>query len=237
MASCLVQGNCCSAKGTDTASRVRDFTPDCRDAFVAFLATIDVNKRDSDGFAPLHHAARSARSTPEQPSPIGEELFRLILSRPGAQVDVKDATGSTALMLLVSSHLNKENFGMLQSLVEKHRADVNAQNNEGHTALMIACAGGMVRNVEYLLTHGARLDIKDKCAPVSPFGCVVLSSVVVLVLVVRSDRSALALSDDRHLSILPPLEPHIRGTEHDHDTVRRMVLVAFSKAGTPIACA
>jgi len=72
-------------------------------------------------------------------------------------VDAKDHYGMTALMW-ASKNGHKETVDILI----KNKADVNAKNNNGNTALMYACVGSKkVKIVEMLIAAGIDVNAKD----------------------------------------------------------------------------
>jgi ankyrin repeat protein len=104
-----------------------------------------VNGRDSDGSTPLMYAALYLSDT---------DGLRLLLDH-GADPNAANASGATALIWGTGS-LEK-----VKLLVE-HGADVNARSKLGKTALLVvASRDGAGPVVSYLLSHGARTDVKD----------------------------------------------------------------------------
>ncbi|HEB74626.1 MAG TPA: ankyrin repeat domain-containing protein [Candidatus Desulfofervidus auxilii] len=76
----------------------------------------------------------------------------------GANVNLRDRNGMTALMLAV----RKGQISVVKLLLEKE-ADVNTQDDfMGWTALILASALGYTNIVKLLLENGADVDIKDK---------------------------------------------------------------------------
>ncbi|MGO8945458.1 MAG: ankyrin repeat domain-containing protein [Syntrophobacteraceae bacterium] len=74
----------------------------------------------------------------------------------GADVNAKDSSGGTVLML-ASRNGYKE---VVQALLDKG-ADVNAENSDGGTALMDASTNGHKEIVELLLARGANVNTED----------------------------------------------------------------------------
>ena len=100
----------------------------------------------SVGFAlPIHDAARFGDV---------EEARRLLAA--GADVEAKDNSGWTALMLAAQNG----HVGVVQALLAA-RADVNAVCHSGWTALMLAALYGHVGAVQALLNAGADLTITN----------------------------------------------------------------------------
>jgi ankyrin repeat protein len=97
------------------------------------------------------------------------EVMRLLLER-GADPHVATETNETALLLLAGAgwplgqgHIrsDEEIFAALDLLVEELGMDVNAATTEGITPLIGAVFKGTNDVVQYLVDHGARLDVKD----------------------------------------------------------------------------
>jgi ankyrin repeat protein len=97
------------------------------------------------------------------------EVMRLLLEK-GADPKAVTETGETALLLLAGSgwplgqgflRSDEEIFAALDLLVEDLGLDVNAATKEGVTPLIGAVFKGTNNVVEYLVEHGARLDVKD----------------------------------------------------------------------------
>jgi len=105
----------------------------------------DINAKDSEGWTPLHNAARSGNV----------EIIKALLDR-GAAVNAKNTNGETALM--VAALLGQTNA--IEFLLEKG-ADVNAKDNNGETALMKAAAQGQTNAIEFLLEKRADVNAKD----------------------------------------------------------------------------
>ena len=75
----------------------------------------------------------------------------------GANVNWKDANGSTALIVAAQHH---DNVDMIKLLIEKG-ADVNADDKQGETALMMAAYNGYADIVRMLAEKGADLNMKN----------------------------------------------------------------------------
>lgn len=77
-------------------------------------------------------------------------ILSLLLNEGGADVNVTNDAGDTALMV-ASARANRTD---VIRLLLKENADVNLQNKDGKTALMLAVVGERVSNVEILLQVG-----------------------------------------------------------------------------------
>eukprot|EP00465_Bigelowiella_longifila_P000363 CAMPEP_0185280792 /NCGR_PEP_ID=MMETSP1359-20130426/66350_1 /TAXON_ID=552665 /ORGANISM="Bigelowiella longifila, Strain CCMP242" /LENGTH=68 /DNA_ID=CAMNT_0027876135 /DNA_START=1216 /DNA_END=1422 /DNA_ORIENTATION=- len=51
----------------------------------------------------------------------------------------------------------------LKCLVEEHKADVNAKNEEGWTPLIYGCRYGHLDIVKYLISMKANIEAKNRC--------------------------------------------------------------------------
>ena len=85
------------------------------------------------------------------------ELDRLVVIKylldQGANVEKKDRTGKTPLMAAAI----KNNLSAMKILIENGRANINAEDNFGRTALYLST--GNVPTVKYLLQNGAEIDL------------------------------------------------------------------------------
>jgi uncharacterized protein len=97
------------------------------------------------------------------------EILRLLLAR-GADPKVVTEKGETALLLLAGAgwplgqgylRSDEEIAASLDLLVEELGMDVNAATTEGITPVIGAIFKGDNSVVQYLVDHGARLDVKD----------------------------------------------------------------------------
>ena len=97
------------------------------------------------------------------------EVMRLLLAR-GADPKVVTEKGETALLLLAGAgwplgqgylRSEEEITAALDLLVEEFGMDVNAKTTEGITPVICAIFKGDNFVVQYLVDHGARLDVKD----------------------------------------------------------------------------
>ena len=80
-----------------------------------------------------------------------------VLLNAGADPNIADQKGYTCLIYATNNQCPKE---VLQALTD-HEADVNAVNNDGATALLLACNAGQRELVCLLLTAGADTSIVD----------------------------------------------------------------------------
>jgi len=137
-------------------------------------AGADVNTRDDEGRTALMIAADEGRT----------EVVELLIEA-GANVNAKDKNGDTALMYAANSPgymtqgsckgyligwidyhdqaiwISRYNIQTVRLLIAAG-ADVNAKDEDGNTALMIATSRGHVRTVELLIEAGADVNAKDK---------------------------------------------------------------------------
>ena len=72
---------------------------------------------------------------------------------------MRDLMGRSAIHYLA---MNGKDARILE-LLRKENCDVDAQDNEGMSALMYTCVGGHAYSLLTLLRHKARVDVEDKC--------------------------------------------------------------------------
>ncbi|XP_063924177.1 uncharacterized protein LOC135138192 isoform X2 [Zophobas morio] len=109
---------------------------------------IDINAQNSEGATPLHLACNRENN-----------LFVYELLKNGALINVLDNDNETVLHYAVRKLNEETSFGL--SLLLKFGVDINAQNNEGTTALQLACQGGLLSYVETLILHRANVNVRD----------------------------------------------------------------------------
>lgn len=110
-------------------------------------AGANLNEADNEGMTPLMEAIRA-------PSP--EALKLLVKSK--VDLEKKDSKGSTILAWAVDMKIDLKYVVMLVNA----GADVNTQNHEGETPLMIATQTRELETMNFLIRSGAKLDIQDK---------------------------------------------------------------------------
>ena len=107
------------------------------------------NVRDNDGWAPLHHAAKSNSNV---------EVLDYLVSQ-GADVNAKSNTGRTPLHAAAQSNINVE---VLKFFVSQG-ANVSARNNTGETPLHDAVAkNGNVEVSRFLISQGADVNARGE---------------------------------------------------------------------------
>ena len=116
---------------------------------VEFLAGLDVQAQDSDGLAPLHHAAQD-----------GDLAGAACLLQAGAAVDVRQATDA-ATPLHLAAYFGHD--GIVERLLAAG-ADVHARTYEldRRTPLHLAAEGGHAAAAAWLLAAGADPDAQDR---------------------------------------------------------------------------
>jgi ankyrin len=97
------------------------------------------------------------------------EVMKLLMEH-GADPNVKTDKGETALLLLAGAgwplgqgyiRSDEEIMASLDLLVNGLKMDVNAATTEGITPIICAAFKGTNNVVQFLVDHGARLDVKD----------------------------------------------------------------------------
>ena len=118
---------------------------------------VDINAIGSDGKTALMYAAREHRVS----------IVKVLLEA-GANPDLindreNDGVGEglSALMYVVDSRWQHDDYAVLLKLFKKARADLNLQQSEGYTALMLAAKNGYLLAVRELLYVGVDLNIRD----------------------------------------------------------------------------
>ena len=98
------------------------------------------------------------------------EVMRLLLEH-GADPKAATDRNETALLLLAGAgwplgqgyiRTDEEIMAALELLVDNLHQDVNAATTEGITPVLCAIFKGTNNVVQYLVEHGAKLDVKDK---------------------------------------------------------------------------
>jgi ankyrin repeat protein len=104
------------------------------------IATGDPDKRDEGGWTPLHHAIRSDDI---------EEVQRLLLRHANPGLATPD--GLTPLLRAMTTG----HYGIIQSLLDTGRAECNATDRKGCTALHHAAIAGDLIGITMLLEAGS----------------------------------------------------------------------------------
>lgn len=90
------------------------------------------------------------------------EVIPLLLSN-GADPNIKDNHGNTALYLLIDAYNFYQNSSCINTIniLLDNGANINLQNNYGNTPLIIACKIGEKDIVDLLIKRGADITIQD----------------------------------------------------------------------------
>jgi ankyrin repeat protein len=108
----------------------------------------DLNTQDSRGDTPLMKAIYNS----------DQKMVKLLFEN-GANPEVRNFSGDTALTYATS-------MGMGETEIAKYLilagVDVNAENNQGNTALIHSVSDEATENIKLLLAHGANLEHKNK---------------------------------------------------------------------------
>lgn len=87
----------------------------------------------------------------------------LLIFKPN--VNLTDQNGKNALMILLFSHIGKDDTNLLEIviiMITQGKVSINAEDNLGNTALTIAVSKGLITIVNVLLKHGANIDQQVK---------------------------------------------------------------------------
>ena len=98
-----------------------------------------VEAKDRNGWTPLHWAAHQGHV----------ETVRLLCDR-GADVEVRDYRGWRPLHQAVQSGC----ISIMKELIEERNTEINAKNNDKHTALRLARLYSKNEIAAYLVLHG-----------------------------------------------------------------------------------
>jgi hypothetical protein len=143
------------ARGADPNGREEDRTTPL---FIAVEnGNLDMVRLLVDAGAKVN-ARNKAKRTPIMgiDDDTSKELLDLLLAH-GAKVDVTDANGNTPLIAALEGKARPEIISALLTA----RSRIDAQNNDGRTALMIAASSNNVEAVKLLLGAGANVHLKD----------------------------------------------------------------------------
>ncbi len=117
--------------------------------FASFAGEADAAKPNPEATAKLLEAATA-----------GDEDRVLAAVAAGADANARDAEKNTPLILVAPHSLFGKERKIVEALV-KAKAQVNAVNNEGATALMVASSAGRDGMVRLLMENGATVDARD----------------------------------------------------------------------------
>lgn len=106
-----------------------------------------INAKNLKGRTALHHASKRGH----------DEVVKLLLDY-GAQVDLQDQNGNTALHITC---VPWRNTGEIPKILLQHDAMANIQNEHGHTALHYAAMKGDSNLVQLLLKKNASVNIQN----------------------------------------------------------------------------
>jgi len=111
----------------------------------------DLHAVNAEGKTAIHYAAMRG----------GAEAVRLLV-RLGAEVNRADTFGGYTPLHLAAAHCNRETVEETCAALLAAGADVDAHNKWGTTALWSAATAGRGELVDFLLRHGANLEIRDQ---------------------------------------------------------------------------
>ncbi|MFY0666255.1 MAG: ankyrin repeat domain-containing protein [Natronospirillum sp.] len=106
----------------------------------------DINARTMTDATPLHVAASvNISGNSQEQHDLNNQAYAHLLNKPGIEINPRDANGCTPLHRAV----NSGSFEKIQLLIERG-ADMDAQENRGHTPMDIAVLRGDERMVDLL---------------------------------------------------------------------------------------
>ena len=113
-------------------------------------ADSDIDRVSNDGKTALHQAALYGKL----------ETVRLLVNQ-GANVNLHDLFASYTPLHLAAAHANRQIVMEICAILLTAGADVNAQTKWGTTPLWSAAVAGRIELLEFLLSRGAELDVRD----------------------------------------------------------------------------
>jgi ankyrin repeat protein len=119
---------------------------DARAVSLLLLYKANVNASDSLGWSPLMHAVKNGKF----------QVAKMLIDA-GSSPDAQAKFGATPLMLAIES----PNPEIMTELILSHGVNINAQTQDGTTALMLAATNGKAKVVKMLLNAGADPTIKN----------------------------------------------------------------------------
>lgn len=156
------------------------------EALTALIAGMDVNLRDQRSHTTaLEHAVRNAN----------REMVQLLLSA-GANVNLKNTSGETALMMLDGDATSDLVWDIINV-----GAKVNLKDNFGNTALMRAAITNNLEAVKTLIDAGAEVDARDKRGRTALMGAASEGNVNVVRALILAGADINA-DDDEHQNVL-----------------------------------
>ncbi len=121
----------------------------------------NVNNVDDNGWLPLNLAVSTINNSPnEEEKAKCRAIVKFLLMSTR-----KDLNSEVLDLLLSGKHKfqrEKEWISKKSASIDPMRTNINGQNKDGRTALMIAVNNGEIETVKLLLQYGASLDIKDR---------------------------------------------------------------------------
>jgi len=124
------------------------------------------------------------------------ELIDFLLLE-GADINHKDEKGNSVL----SYAAENGNIQNLKMCIEKYKQNINLQNNEGQTPLMLACNNKHIDAVNYLIGKGALLEIRDNNGQTALFYSVSDNTGQLFNSLIQSNANAIA-KDNSKSSVL-----------------------------------
>ncbi len=120
-----------------------------------------VTASDNQERTPLHYAASESCHLFLKGKKDDGALVRTLIQA-GANVNMTDYLGRTALHETVLGESGAKNIRSIVELIKADGMDLDKQDHEGNTALHLAVDKGDVEAVRALLQHGANRNIRNK---------------------------------------------------------------------------
>ena len=116
-------------------------------------AGAEVNVRNGRGHTTLTTALRNCRTT------TIKQIARTLINKDPSIVNFEESSGKTALMIASAHRDIERDVELIQMLIDVG-ADVEAQTNDGLTALMVASGLGHIKSTQMLIDAGAKIETR-----------------------------------------------------------------------------
>lgn len=150
-------------------SRISSFFGVPKVAFMAIKLGVNINAQNHQTIDEVSGLSAKARSALIDAAQIGNKDIVELLLAAGADPNLQDENGHTALMLAMIQDIgfhtdeNFYNYGEIIQLLINYKADINIRDNEGNTALIILLEDPKVRDFICLFEVGDGEYDEPKC--------------------------------------------------------------------------